>query len=65
MKWELVTHDPYPTCGASRGPRSHTRCELPPDHIVGRDTAPMHYVCHTGRSPTGRWYSWEPSDGPS
>lgn len=61
MTWVLATGPEPVRCGATRGPRSKTRCELPPDHVVGRDTAdPMHWPDHFGRSPAGRWYSWSP-----
>jgi hypothetical protein len=44
--------EPRPICGETRGPRSHTRCELPPDHILNKDFG------HLGRSPSGKWFSW-------
>ena len=61
MEWVLVT-DPEPErCGVKRGPRSKTRCELPPDHVVGRGVGqPRWEPFHIGRSPAGHWYSWAP-----
>lgn len=47
-------------CGAKFNPRSKTRCELPPDHIVGRDHVPYREHNHTGRDTAGRWRSWSP-----
>ena len=35
-------------CGAKRGPRAYTTCELPPGHED----------YHLGRSRTGKWFSW-------
>lgn len=61
---EWVLADPgevFPACRAPRGKRSQTRCELPPDHMVGRlPGPPVREEYHTGRSRTGRWYSWPP-----
>jgi hypothetical protein len=57
IKW-IIVENPPPTCGARRGPRSHTYCELPPDHIVGRMYKPEELPYHTGRSRTGKWFSW-------
>ena len=48
-------------CGEPRGLKSQTWCELPADHITGRNTKhPIHEYNHLGRSRTGRWYSWPP-----
>ena len=58
-RWEFA--EPPSLCGATRGKRSRTRCELPPDHITGRNGPhQMFEVAHFGRSPSGRWYSWLP-----
>lgn len=59
LRWEFA--EPRPVCGVMRGPRSTTRCELPPDHMVGGVHSPrVREVNHTGRSYTGRWFSWPP-----
>jgi hypothetical protein len=58
MEWEIAGPEPE-KCGASRGPNSTARCELPPDHVVGRSTVdPLHWPDHFGRSRSGRWFSW-------
>jgi hypothetical protein len=44
----VLAGPPPPQCDVPRGPRSATRCELPPGH------GPH----HVGRSPSGRWFSW-------
>lgn len=56
----LATEPPPQRCGARRGPKSKTLCELPPDHIVGRNHRPHHEINHTGRDTNGRWQSWSP-----
>lgn len=62
LEWAVVA-DPTPPakCGVYRGRRSLVRCELPPDHMVGRlPGTPVHEPWHLGRGRAGRWYSWAP-----
>lgn len=47
-----------PQCFHRRGPTSKVICELPPDHIVGRNHEPFFELGHFGRGPSGRWFSW-------
>jgi hypothetical protein len=58
--WHWVQIDPHDpslhTCGARRGPRGKTRCELPPDHIVAGNWTPA--LLHTGRNRNGAWLTW-------
>lgn len=60
LRLTLATEPQPEKCGARRGPRSKTTCELPPDHIVGRDHVPYREFNHTGRDTAGRWRSWSP-----
>ena len=62
IRVEVSTEPDPPTCGAQRAARSPLRCELPPDHVVGRDHEPVEESYHYGRGPSGRWYSW-PREG--
>lgn len=52
--------EPEPRCGAKRGPKAKTVCELPPDHILGRGHVPYRERNHLGRDSAGRWHSWGP-----
>ncbi len=46
-------------CGHRRGrTRGYVFCELPVDHIVGRNKEPFFELAHVGRGITGNWYSW-------
>lgn len=56
--------DDLTLCGARRGgPSSRTFCELPPGHEVCAETdAVIWQHKHTGRTPSGRWYSWSPEE---
>lgn len=56
----FVPYDPPPQCGAKRGPKSKTVCELPLDHIVGGVAGPYRTRFHEGRDSAGRWHSWGP-----
>lgn len=56
----LVSIEEPVKCEAKRGRKSRTTCELPPDHIVGRDATPHYEVKHFGRDSAGRWQSWSP-----
>ena len=60
IELRAFTDPGHPKCGAQRGPHSLILCELPPDHIVGRNTTPYREHFHTGRNRTGRWYRWAP-----
>lgn len=51
-------HNPA-SCGATRGHRGRVRCELPRDHVVGRERVPMTYEQHLGRTRTGAWVQWD------
>jgi hypothetical protein len=54
MRLEIAPPLP-PKCGAKRGPRSKTYCELWPGHE--HDENP--WAMHIGRSPSGKWFTWE------
>jgi hypothetical protein len=60
LRLTLATEPQPEKCGAKLGPRSKTLCELPPDHIVGRNHIPYREHNHTGRDTAGRWRSWSP-----
>ncbi len=68
ITWELDprTQEEYEAsmCRAPRGSSKHTRCELPPDHVTGRNSpsGPFYMENHFGRSQAGRWYSWKKVD---
>jgi hypothetical protein len=55
-----ATNEQLAKCGARRGVKGKTSCELPADHIVGRNHTPYREHNHTGRDRTGRWLSWSP-----
>ena len=52
MWWELVVEERQ-TCGAV-SPGGKMRCDYPPDHRLGSETAGH----HLGRDSIGRWRSW-------
>jgi hypothetical protein len=56
---EMGFPPPPAKCGERRSARSLTRCELPPDHMVGgvHQTAER-MDSHYGRDRAGRWQSW-------
>ncbi len=64
IKWVMDNPVPDIICGARRGRRGNTLCELPADHTVGRlPGPPVREHNHFGRSRSGRWFSWEPDGG--
>jgi hypothetical protein len=48
-------------CGMTPGKKGkRLQCELPPDHVVGRDSGtPYRERKHVGRDVMGRWRTWE------
>lgn len=60
-RWEIATTlDLQELCRHRRGrTKGNTYCELPVDHIVGRNHEPFFELAHTGRGPAGYWYAWE------
>lgn len=50
-------------CGARRGPQAQTYCELPHDHVIGRNYTPSTAPNHLGRDRAGHWHSWPPGGG--
>lgn len=38
--------------------KGYVFCELPVDHIVGRNTKPFFELAHAGRARNGAWHSW-------
>lgn len=56
-----VQTEEIPVCGKARSISGKVRCELPPDHLIGRNVVPMLEDWHTGRDALGRWQSWPPT----
>jgi hypothetical protein len=56
---QFVLAEPEPRCDQSRAKSGKVRCELPPDHILGRNVAPFTVAWHTGRGRDGRWITWK------
>jgi len=62
--FQFLVSDPAAACGSTRGKRGRVRCELPPDHVLGRNAAPFTVDWHTGRGRDGRWITWK-AEAPS